>query len=174
MTQEVGPGASFEDQVFKSEVSFGTWDELVVARERLLTEGWEVVAQDRPDSGVRGFAAYKAGEGSTWLKWAVYGRELRAVVRVCATWEEFVREIEFRVDEDMDKSDDLPARQVGFVTYGRATTSGVAEVFRLPLPLLTEGGEPARAALIAILLRSKHPGREGLESLALSRGSRGR
>lgn len=176
MTDEelAGHGVVLEAASFKRQVPFGSWDELVAARERLLTEGWDVLPADSPDTGVRGFAAYKGGEEPTWLKWLPYGRELTPVVKVCATWEEFVRELELRREEDMDKSDDLPAKRVGFVTYGHASKAGVAEVFRLDLPVLTGGGEPARAALIAILLRSKHPGREGLESLALSPESRGR
>lgn len=157
--------------VFECRIPFGSWDEMVVARERLLTEGWEVHEHDRPDTGVRGFAAYKSGEPATLLYWEVYGRPLEPKVTVCSTWEEFVREIEFRVDEDMDKSDDLEAQQVGFVTYGRAQ-SGVAEVFRLGVDVLQAGGAPARSSLIAILLKSKHPGREGLQ--ALNQGSRGR
>lgn len=160
--------------VFEAEIPFQSWDELVAARERLLTEGWEVVPYDSPDTGVRAFAAYRPGERTTRLWWPVYGRVLEPVVRECASWEEFVRELQFRTEEDMDKSDDVPAKKVGFVTYGRAVTSGKAEVFRLDVSLLTAGGQPARAALIAILMRSKHPGREGLESLASSQVSRER
>lgn len=168
------PEMSPELPSFKREVDFGSWDELVVARERLLTEGWDVREHGDAGAGVRGFAAYKAGEEPCWLRWLVYGRVLQAVVKVCSSWEEFVRELHFRADEDMDKSDAHSEGQVGFVTYGRAAVSGHSEVFRLPVPLLTEGGPPARAALIAILLRSKHPGREGLESLASSQVSRER
>ena len=176
MTDEelAGHGVTVGGSSFKREVALGSWEELVAARERLLTEGWDVLPADSPETGVRAFAAYRAGEEPVRLWWASYGRVLEPAVRVCASWEEFVRELQFRVEEDMDKSDDMPAAQVGFVTYGRASTAGVAEVFRLPVSLLTEGGESARSSLIAVLLKSRHPGREGLESLASSRESRGR
>jgi hypothetical protein len=122
---------------------------------------------------MRGFACTKAGEPTTLLRWWAYGRELRPEVRVCSTWEEFVRELEFRREEEMDKSDDLEALQVGFVTYGRAATAGVAEVFRLPVPVLQAGGETARSSLIKMLMSSKHPGAEGLRQV-LNPESRGR
>jgi hypothetical protein len=155
------------------DVDFPSWDDLVVARDRLVTEGWDVVQYDHADIGVRGFAGNKAGEDSVWLRWPVYGRVLEPVFKVCSSWEEFVRELEARAEEDMDKSDDIPGRRVGFVTYGRSVVSGQSEVFRLDLALLTAGGEPARASLIAVLLRSKHPGRPGLQQV-LNPGSRGR
>jgi hypothetical protein len=149
---------------FERRIPFGSWDELAVARDRLLTEGWEVLPSDSTDTGVRGFSALRAGEPRTLLYWEVYGRPLEPVVRVCSSWEEFVREMQFRVDEDMEKSDDMPSRQVGFVTYGRAA-SGKAEVFRLGVELLQAGGETARASLIAILLKSRHPSKDGLQAL---------
>lgn len=64
----------------------------------------------------------------------------------------------------MEKSDDLPAGLVGFVTYGRAA-SGLAEVFRIPVRLLAEGGEAARSSLMAILVRSRLPGAGAIGSL---------
>ena len=155
---------------FKREILFDDLDGLLAARERLLTEGWDVQAHDSPDTGVRGFAAYRAGEDDTLLGCAVYGRALEPVIKVCGSWQEYVREIQFRLDEEMDQSPDTANRMVGFVAYGRAATAGVAEVFRLPLESLLSGGQEARASLIAVLLRAKHhPGTAGLEVLA-SRG----
>lgn len=144
------------------ETSFESWDSLVTSRERLLTEGWEVVPCDDPERGVRGFAAYKEGEPGTWLKWAVYGRELVARHTVCSSWEEFVSELEFRADSEMEKADDLPGGQVGFASYGRAGVDGTCEVFRVPVSVLTAGGPEARARLIAVLMKSRHPGAEAL------------
>jgi hypothetical protein len=149
---------------FERRIPFGGWDELAVARDRLLTEGWEVLPCDSADSGVRGFSALRAGEPRTLLYWEVYGRPLDPVVKVCSSWEEFVREMQFRVEEEMEKSDDLPAGLVGFVTYGRAA-SGLAEVFRIPVRLLAEGGEAARSSLMAILVRSRLPGAGAIGSL---------
>lgn len=144
------------------EVTFETWDQLLAARERLLTEGWEVLPSDDPESGVRGFAAYRAGEAGSWLTWSVFGRRLSPRVTVCGTWEQFVTELEFRSQEEMAKCDDVPAGQVGFVSYGRALVDGTSEVFRVPVSVLTEGGPEARARLIRVLMASKHPGAEAL------------
>jgi hypothetical protein len=145
-----------------NEVPFETWDLLLAARERLLTEGWEVVPCDEPGEGVRGFAAYKAGEPDAWLWWPFLGRRLTPRVTVCSTWEQFVTELEFRSSEEMAKADDLESAQVGFVSYGRAGVDGTSEVFRVPVSVLTAGGPEARARLIKVLTSSKHPGAEGL------------
>jgi hypothetical protein len=147
------------------ETPFDSWDSLVTARERLLTEGWNVVPCDAPERGVRGFAAYKEGELGTWLKWAVFGRELVAKYTVCSTWEQFVTELEFRASDEMDKCDDMAASQVGFVSYARAAVDGTCEVFRLPVSTLTDGGPVARERLIAVLLKSRHPGAEALRAV---------
>lgn len=151
---------------FGHTVTFQTWDELVTARERMLTEGWQATPYDSPETGMRAFGCFKTGETNTLLRWFIYGKELEPVVTVCDTWEEFVREIQFRTEEEMDKSDDLENSYVGFVAYGRALTSGKAEIFRLHTRVLVDGGPPARAALIAILMRSKHPGASGLKAIA--------
>jgi len=150
---------------FERRIPFGGWDELAVARDRLLTEGWEVLPADSADTGVRGFSAVRAGEPRTLLYWEVYGRPLEPVVKVCSSWEEFVREMQFRVEEEMEKSDDFPAGMVGFVTYGRAASSSRSEVFRIPVRLLAEGGEAARSSLMAILVRSRLPGAGAMGSL---------
>jgi hypothetical protein len=147
------------------EVFFGSWDELVTARERLLTEGWDVQARDDLERGVRGFSALKGGEPRTHLKWLPWCRELSAKVTVCSTWREFVREIEFRVSEEMEKCDAMEASQVGFVSYGRASTSGVSEVFRISVVDLQKGGQEARDALTEVLGRSKHPGGAPLKAI---------
>lgn len=144
------------------EVPFDTWDQLLAARERLLTEGWEVLPSDDPERGVRGFAAYRAGEAGSWLTWNVFGRRLSPRVTVCGTWEQFVEELEFRSQDEMDKCDDVPAGQVGFVSYGRAGVDGTCEVFRVPVSVLTAGGPEARERLIRVLMKSRHPGAEAL------------
>jgi len=144
-----------------SEVTFETWDQLLAARERLLTEGWDVLPCDEPEAGVRGFAAYKGGEAGSWLTWAAFGRRLSPRVTVCSTWQQFVTELEFRAEEEMDRADDMPAGQVGFVSYGRAP-SGECEVFRVPVLTLSAGGAEARSRLTEVLKRTEHPGAEGL------------
>lgn len=144
------------------EVPFETWDQLLTARERLLTEGWEVLPYDVPEEGVRGFAAYRSGEAGSWLWWPVFGRRLSPRVTVCATWQQFVTELEFRADSEMEKADDVPGGQVGFASYGRAGVDGACEVFRIPVGVLTAGGPEARSRLIAVLMKSRHPGAEGL------------
>lgn len=166
---------SSEEDGDVQQVHFGSWDELVAARERLLTEGWEVLPGDEPERGVRGFRACRAGEPRTWLRWLPWCRELTSRVTVCSTWQEFVREVEFRVEEEMEKCDSMEAQQVGFVSYGRAATSGVAEVFRIGVRDLQAGGNEARAALIDVLGRSKHPGGGPLKAISgQSQGSGGR
>lgn len=144
------------------EVSFETWDSLVTARDRLLTEGWEVLPCDSPEEGLRGFASYREGSAGSWLWWPFCGRRLSPRVTVCSTWEEFVSELEFRADSEMEKADDVPAGQVGFASYGRAGVDGTCEVFRVPVSVLTAGGPQARARLIAVLMKSKHPGAAAL------------
>jgi hypothetical protein len=154
-----------------AEVFFQDWDSLVVARERLLTEGWTVEPEDSPETGVRGFSAYRESTGErTSLKWACYGRVLTTVVKVVATWQEFLTELEFRKDEDMEKADSLGELQVGFATYGRAATSGVAEVTRISVEALQAGGVEARSRLIRLLTSSKHPGAALLKQVAGSQG----
>jgi hypothetical protein len=144
------------EEGFERRIPFGSWDDLAVARERLLTEGWELVPYDQVEEAVRGFSAVRAGEPRTLLYWEVYGRPLSPTVTVCSSWEEFVREMTFRVAEDMEKSDALAEGLVGFVSYGRAS-SARSEVFRIPVSMLVEGGEPARASLMAVLQRSRMP-----------------
>jgi len=150
-------------------VDFGTYDELIAAQQRMHVEGWDVLRSDDVERGAVLFSCSReqgAGREFVRLRWWRFGRELRPKVTVCATWQEFVREIQFRVEEEMDKSDDLEAQQVGFVTYGRAATDGTAEVFRLPVSALQAGGPEARSSLIAILMRSRHPGAEGLKAIS--------
>lgn len=154
------------------EVVLPDWDSLVTARDRLKEEGWECLPNDRPELGIRGFAAYREGEKAVWLKWLVYGRELSPKVRVCADWQEFLAELEFRRDEDMEKADSLEEGHVGFATYGRAATSGIAEITRIPVLVLQEGGPVARQQLVKLLMSSKHPRVLGLKAVigGLSRG----
>lgn len=140
-----------------AEVFFQDWDSLVVARDRLLTEGWACEERDSHETGVRGFACSGPG-GRTELKWAVYGRVLETRVKVVPTWQEFLTELSFRKDEDMEKCDSLEEQQVGFATYGRAATAGVCEVVRIPVAALQEGGVEARRRLIALLTSTRHPG----------------
>lgn len=150
---------------FGNTLDFQDWDSMVVARERLLTEGWEAVPWDSPERGVRAFACTRSGEPRTLLRWMMFSRELSPVVKVCGTWEEFVRELEFRAKEEMDKCDDVPAGQVGFASYGRAPVDGTCEVFRIPVAVLTAGGPEARARLMAVLKESVHPGAEALRRI---------
>lgn len=169
-----GAGASrvaFEmDSSSGAEVFFPDWDSLVTAKDRLVAEGWQCEVKDSPETGVRGFSAHR-GEGErAELKWAVYGRELSPKVKVVATWQEFITELEFRKDEDMEKADSLSEVQVGFATYGRAATSGVCEVIRIPVAALQEGGAEARSRLIGLLMASKHPGAALLRQAGRSRG----
>jgi hypothetical protein len=153
------------DGVSASDVYLQSWDELVTAKDRLLAEGWGVEVRDQPERGVRGFVGVRAGE-VVRLRWAVYGRELSPKVRVCATWREFLTELEFRKEEDMEKSDSLEDGHVGFATYGRASTTGIAEVIRVPVSVLQEGGAEARSQLIRLLMSSKHPGAALLKGMA--------
>lgn len=166
----LGAGASrvvFE--MGSSSVFFPDWDSLVVAKDRLVAEGWQCEVKDSPETGVRGFSAWREAERAE-LRWAVYGRELVATVKVVATWQEFLTELEFRRDEDMEKADSLGESQVGFATYGRAATGGVCEVIRIPVAALQEGGAEARSRLIGLLMSSKHPGAELLRQAERSRG----
>lgn len=146
------------------DVFFQDWDSLATAAQRLREEGWEVVPADEPEKGVRGVRGSREGQ-SVLLKWLPWRRELVARVRVCATWEEFVAELELRRDEDMEKCDDVPGSQVGFATYGRAESSGVCEVTRLPVAVLQAGGAEARSKLVQLLMSFKHPGAEAMRRL---------
>lgn len=138
------------------DVYFQDWDSLVVGTARLREEGWTVTSAEDLERGVRAFRAELGGQ-VRHLAWLPWGRVLSPKVRVLSTWQEFVSELELRAREDMEKSDSPGEMQVGFVTFGRAASSGVSEVFRVPVEELARGGLEARQRLIAVVMASRPP-----------------
>ncbi len=143
-------------QPSEGDVYFQDWDSLIVGTARLREEGWTVTGAEDLERGVRAFKA-ELGSEVRHLVWLPWGRVLTPTVRVLSTWQEFVSELELRAREDMEKSDSLEEMQVGFVTFGRAASSGVSEVFRVSVEELARGGMEARQRLIAVVMASKPP-----------------
>jgi hypothetical protein len=125
--------------------------------------GWTAIPYDNPEKGIVGWSIFREladkKEEAILFQHYLFGKELFPNITVFKTGDEFLAELEPRLISDMiEPCDDPYLRQVGFVSYEKAESEGIALVFRISMTNIKADLEFQQKLLSAIQhLRKNHP-----------------
>ena len=125
--------------------------------------GWVVLSCDNPERGIIGWTIFREAidnqAEAIAFQYYSFGKQLVPNIIVLKTGPEFLAELEPRLTSKLiDSCDNIELRQVGFVSYEKAESDGVALVFRIYITDIKQDVEFRDKLLAAVRrIQRNHP-----------------